>query len=198
MELDTHMTHPCSLFAARTIATLRAEEFTRSAECNAHIVPEIYFSWKAEAGEVRVDVSSDPETALKVQARVAEPSDWFTLNFPLGGGAFEPGDVIGIVYETRGNRDLDCSALIRSQQDDDQMDTDLEEGLICGPDRQVRTLMHTVSDADGLPYADQFHTLIIKLPQQDFDLDLFDFSLFVLPAARGVQSRGPTLANVMV
>lgn len=191
------MTHSCAEFTARTMAALRSESFARQAACNGHIVPEIYFSWKAEAGDLRVDVSSGPDTALRMQAKVAEPSDWFTLNFPLGGGTFEPGDVIGIVYETRADIDMDCPALIRSQQEDDRMDTDLEESLVCGPDRQVRTLMHMVSDADGLPYADQFHTLIIKLPQQDFALDLFDFALFVLPAARGVRPHGATLANVM-
>lgn len=190
------MTHACALFIARTVSTLRAESFSRPAECNEHIVPEVYFSWNAGVGDVRVDVSSGPGIALGVRAGVAKPSEWFTLSFPLGEGAFQKGDVIGLVHEMRSDAEADFSAFIRSQSEAGPLDTVLQEPLRSGPERGIRTLLHTVSEADGLPYADRFHTLIIPLPQRDFELDLLDLSLFVLPAARGVKARGPTLASV--
>lgn len=190
------MTHACSAFAARTSAALTAARFSGPVQCNHHLVPEIYLSWDEAKGDIQVEATSDDSCALQFSARVGAPSGWFTLNLPLGGGHFETGDVLGVILDARAGQGIECSAFLRSRQDSEAHDTDMLDPLMIGPERGVHVLMHTVSPACGLPLADRFHTLILRLPQTDFDLTLYDFRVFVLPAARGLASRGPTLSSV--
>ena len=63
-------------------------------------------------------------------------------------------------------------------------------------DRDVAVRGSVVADAPGRIEFDVLEFLP-RLGPRIGDLELVDFRLFVLPAARGVQASGPTLANVM-
>lgn len=190
------MIHPCTTSVTRVITALKAAQFSGAAQQLVPLVPGAFFLWSEDRGVVDLEAASAPGNALLMRAVVAEAPDWVTLHVQMGPGQFAPGDVIGLIYDLRCDIEVDCTISIQSWQNGQYQETEFQEPLCCGPRRETRTAMHTVSEVDGLPYAQEFHTLILRLPLQNFELELFNLRFFFLPASQGLKTRGPTLASV--
>lgn len=189
------MTHSCVLSSAEMIAALRNETVSGKVESDVHIVPGLYFNWDTEHGDVAIEASSEPGTLLHIRARLRSTPQWFTLNLSLGAGGFAPGDVLGLVWEMSGNGAFDLSPFIRSSDAGSLADTDLEDALHVTAAPAVGVTLHTVRPEDGLSWTKDYHTLVLRLPMQDFELKLTDLRFFVIPASRGLHTQPATLAN---
>ena len=117
----------------------------------------------------------------------------------LGAGVeasvFDPGDVIGLAADLSADETCDLSVFIRSMQDGELTDTQFGDHVEAGPDRNVVAVLHTVTDDDGLASAEDFHTLVIRLPMRNSKLALGDLRLFVIPPSRGLGSKAATLPS---
>lgn len=189
------MTFSSMQFAANTLATLRAAEFSRLVECDEHIVPELYFNWDTEEGEVQVDVVSTPGALMQITAKVHQAPRWFSLNISLGSDKFSPGDVIGMAVDLQADQDISLSPFIRTSEDGELLDTDLDEPLHATTARQVTTLLHTVAPGGELGWITGYHTAVLRLPFHDFQLRLSDLRLFALPGEQVLDLQDRTLAT---
>ena len=191
------MTHPCELLTSATLSELRNADLDVSVENNAHLTPDIYFNWDDEEGAVEMSATSQPGALLNVSAQVDTAPRWFSVNVGLGTGAFAAGDVVGLIIEASTENAFATEMFVRSavSWDEGYVDTNLQDALNLPGGRQVVTLLHTVEAEDGLSYADGYHTLVVRLPAQDFDLNLHDVRFFVLGADRGVRSTPVQLSS---
>ena len=73
-------------------------------------------------------------------------------------------------------------------------DTALADGLGGSDTRAVRTALHAFGAGDAAMGAPGYHTLVLRLPREDFHLRLHDLRIVVLPAARGLRLAPGTLA----
>jgi len=189
------MTHPCELFTADAIATLRDAQFEQTAENNTHLSPEVYLSWDEEGNTVELTTVSETNALLSLKASVTGTPKWFSLNIGLGRGSFAAGDVIGLVVETETQTPFEATPFVRTAVADSQhADTPALDTLAFEDGRQVITLLHTVGPDSALT-TDAFHTLVIPLPGQDFQLDICDMRLFVIDADRALRTTPETLSS---
>lgn len=189
------MPHLSPLFLSDILAVLRDATLSGPVESDAHVLPDIYFNWDTEQGDVQLEITSEPGMLMNIQAKVAKPPRWFSLNLSLGSDQFTVGDVIGLVAELESSPDLSLTSFIRSSDKGEWADTELEERLPGTTLRAVQTVLHTVEPGDGLPWNNGYHTLILRLPPQDFRIQLWDMRFFVLPQNRGLRDRPATLAD---
>lgn len=190
------MTHFSELFTANALSILRITEFAQTVENNAHVVPDISFSWDNDDGEVAISLKSNTGYLGELWGKVSGAPRWVSLNLSLGRCSFQAGDVLGIVVELEGCQDQSFPAFIRSTRGDGFSDTYLDDILTGSEDRAVRTLLHKVSTYTEMAGAETHHTLIIPLPRKDFRLYLRDMRLFVIPAARELSTRPATIARM--
>lgn len=191
------MTHFAELFTASAISILRISDFSQTLENNTPVVPDIYFSWDDKEGEVDMTLKSLSGYMGEIWCKVSKTPRWLSLNLSLGKCNFAAGDVLGLVVELENCPDQNFPAFIRSTREDDTLsDTYLDEILKGSSDRAVRTLLHKVSPQSSLVGAEAHHTLIVPLPCKDFHMSLRDIRLFVIPAARGLDTRPATGARL--
>lgn len=190
------MTHFAELFTASAISILRSSDFSQSLENNTPVVPDIYFSWDDEEGNVDVTLKSLNGYMGEIWGKVSGAPRWLSLNLSLGTCSFTAGDVLGLVVELEGCPDQNFPAFIRSDRAGAHSDTYLDEILKGSEDRAVRTLLHKISPHSGMIGAEAFHTLIVPLPLKDFRMNLRDIRLFVIPAARALDTRPATVARI--
>lgn len=189
------MAHSSAIFSANVVSTLRQEEFDRPATSDEHIVPGCYFNWDSEQGNLTIDMTSKPGELFHLKTKVRQAPRWFSLNLSLGEAAFAPGDVLGIVVEGRSTNALELIPFIRSAAGGELTDTLFEEHIKISAGHMVCTALHTVLPENGVASLKGYHTLVFRLPGQDFELTLEDLRFFVIPAARGLTTRPVTLAN---
>jgi hypothetical protein len=189
------MTFSSMQFAANTLATLRAAEFSRLVESDEHIVPELYFNWDTEEGEVQVDVVSTPGELIQITAQIHRIPRWFSLNISLGPDKFAPDDVIGMAVDLQADQDISLSPFIRTSESKELFDTDLDEPLHATTVRQVTTLLHTVASGGGLGWVSGYHTAVLRLPLHNFQLRLSDLRFFALPKGQVQHLQDRTLAK---
>lgn len=191
------MTHFAELITASAVSILRSSDFSQTLENSTHVVPDIYFSWDNEEGEVDVTLKSINGYLGEIWCKVSGAPRWLSLNLSLGACSFTAGDVLGLVIELENCPDQSFPAFIRSTREDDVLgDTYLDDILKGSRDRAVRTLLHKVSPHSNMVGEEAFHTLIIPLPRKDFHMNLRDIRLFVIPAARGLDTRPATVARM--
>ncbi len=190
------MTHFAEIFTASAVSILRSSDFSQKLENNSHIVPDIYFSWDDEGGEVDITLKSINGYMGEIWSKVSGTPGWLSLNLSLGNCSFAAGDVLGLVVELEDCPDQNFPAFIRSMREGGApSDTYLDEILTGSRDRAVRTLLHKVSQHSDMAGAQAYHTLIIPLPLKDFSMNLRDIRLFVIPAARGLDTRPATVGS---
>lgn len=189
------MTHPCEMFAAETVAGLREAQFDGPVENNAPLAPNVYFNWDDDEGAVEIAAASEPGALLSAAIGVSRAPRWLSLNVALGPGAFQSGDVLGLVVEADAGTDAVLPAFIRSAAGGERADTDLQDRLALTGERAVLTLLHTVDATDGLARIDGYHTLVLPLPSSRLELRLRDLRLFVLGAGRGLRSTPVQLSS---
>lgn len=182
------MTHPCELYTTLAVARMRGAIFDKTAENNTHIVPEIYLSWDDEEASIALEIASDANMLVTVKGTVVTPPRWFALNVGLGQGALAPGDVLGIVFEVESPVAFESAPFIRTAwRKGGHADTRLQDRISVIAGHQVVTLLHTVEAEDAL-CSDVFHTLVLPLPLEDFEVTLHDMRLFVIEAERGLRT----------
>lgn len=189
------MGHSCETFANGVLEALAAHRGAGTVANNARIVAGFHPTWDDEDGAVTLTHDCGPETMVRLEASVAEQPKWLTLNLDLGVGAFEPGDVIGIVAEIAGDDQAELTMFIRTSGEHGEVDTELAEPLALAAAPRVATALHTVGPGDNLAGEERFHMLGMRLPRRDFKLDIKEMRVFVLPAGHGLRSRPMTLAG---
>lgn len=191
------MTHFAEIFTASAVSILRSTDLSQRLENNTPVVPDIYFSWDEEGGQVDLTLKSLNGYMGDIWGKVSGAPSWLSLNLSLGRCSFAVGDVVGIVVELEGCADQSFPAFIRSgREGGGESDTYLDDILKGSEDRVVRTLLHKVSAHSDMAGAEAFHTLIVPLPRKDFHMSLRDIRLFVIPAARGLDTRPATLGRI--
>lgn len=193
-----HMTHVSELFTSNALSILRNTQLTQDIENDVHFVPDVYFSWDSDHGKTALSFKSVPGQLGTIWARVSGGPEWLSLNLSLGECTFAKGDVIGLVTELEGCDTQRFAPFIRTMRDGEIEDTFLQEGFTGSEDRAVQTALHTLEGYDPMIGRTGFHTLVIPLPRKDFQLQLRDLRLFVIPAARGINTRAGTLGSLAV
>ena len=177
------MSHSCETFANRAIEALATLETEGEAEVDGRIVAGIHTTWDEMEGSVALAYRSEPETLLRLEAKVSGQPRWLTFNIDLGAGAFAAGDVIGLVADIASDEDCSLEMFVRSATETGDVDTELSEALSVSSGRSVATALHVVAADDGMARADKFHMLGIRLPKQHFRLDIRGLRVLVRPAA---------------
>ncbi len=190
------MTHFSELFTANSLSILRNLKLAQSVENEVHVAPDIYFSWDSSQGTVEIALKSYPGHLADLWAKVTGMPSWLSFNLSLGNCAFKSGDVLGLIVELEGCEGHTFPIIVRSTQDGELSDTTLQDSLKGSEDRAVRTLLHTIAPHEALTGPKRYHTLIIPLPCRDFELDIRDVRLFIIPAARGLRSHPETVSSV--
>lgn len=188
------MSHPIEIFASTVIADARDAVHDIDIENNIPFSPELYISWDDEKGQVAPKGRTKPGILLQLDAEVAVPPRWFSLNIGLGKSALKAGDVLGLVLEIESETGFGSDLFCRSATEDAYSDTYLQGGFDVTGGRQIVTILHTIEPGDSLEQ-DAFHTLVMPLPGQNFSLTLRDMRLFVLGAERGLRSTPFTAAS---
>lgn len=194
-EQGATMSHPCEVFADTVLAGLAAQNGEGPVENDQRLVPGLYVSWDDDKGKVTLRRTAEKEATLGLTARITQAPRWITLNIDLGPGRFEPGDILGLAADLESDRPLRLDAFVRSAGEDGHEDSRLPDALNAAPGGVVQTSLLTVHAAHGLTRNSRFHTLVFRLPDNDFSLTLRGFQLFVLPAGRGLQTGSLTLAD---
>ncbi len=189
------MNHSCEIFANGVIETLAALEAAGKAEVDGRIVPGLHPTWDEEEGAVALSYRAEPGTLLQLEAQVSGAPRWLTLNIDLGPGAFEAGDVIGIVADIAGEAEDMLGMFIRSTTQGGDVDTELAEPLFVAAQQRVAAALHVVAPQDGVAGSERFHMLGLKLPKRDFRLEIRGLRVFVRPAAEVPEAPAMTLAG---
>ncbi|MEM9128154.1 MAG: hypothetical protein AAGA97_00265 [Pseudomonadota bacterium] len=190
------MIHPCTKSVMRTVTALKTAQFSGLARQKVPLVPGAFFLWDEAGGSAQIETASEPGLALRAKVAVSSTPSWITLQLQMGPGRFVPGDVIGLIHDLSFDAEVNCALAIQSRRGKEYLETEFQEPLWSGPKRDIRVAMHTVSEVDGLPHTEEFHTLIIRLPVQDFGFELYNLRFFFLPASKGLKTGHPTLANI--
>ena len=189
------MIHPCAQVAADTIATLRRTGLSRPAQSEERIIPEFFFSWDPEQGEVQADITAGPDALLTIRAQVRGEPRWFLFGLGLGPGRFDGGDVIGLATDMQADADLELRPTIRSHTEQERLDAEFDAPLKATAERDVSVLLYPVFAEEGLSQAEEYQMLVWHLPLRDFELTVFDMSLFVLPSGLNPGPVPVTLAS---
>ena len=189
------MTHPIELSAARTVQSLRLNNYPKSNKSDVTLADGVYFSWDASGGDVTLDVWPEKGLLFGAKAKVRRKPGWLSFNLSLREGSFEAGDILGLVLDFEGCAGEHLPLFIRSARAGEMKDTYLQQPLQGQSSRAVQTFLHTVQGASDLCGTSAFHTLVVCLPMRDFSFVLRDLRLFVLPAARGI-SLGPNRLGI--
>lgn len=188
------MAHPAETTLARTLAALRQTTLSGPAEPDKRLVEGLYISWEAEAN-VTLTLDSPAEQGLTLSAKMERAPGWFGLNLDLGAVAFAPGSLLGIVLDLTGRLDRGRMPFIRSGLKGSREDTMLDETIPEDVSSGVTVLMHDVFADSVLTHEAAFHTLVLPMPLQSFELTLADLRIFVLPPERVQTLRRVTLAT---
>lgn len=149
------------------------------------ISPGVYFSWDQEAGDVAIDMRASRPGAFSVRATVQKTPEWFSLNFSLGSGGFEPGSVLGLLVQGQSSQGLSTPVFVRSAQPEaGYEDTPLSDPLHILKRFATSAVLHVVQPEDPLTWPTAFHTLVVQLPPTDFDFELHVLKVFTLPAGQ--------------
>lgn len=189
------MTHPAEALITETLSALRDASLDGAASTDTHLIPNLYVSWDSAEGEVAVTVTSEPGQLCSISAQVAKAPRWFSLNLVMGTARFAPGDVLGLVARTATNTDLHLPIFVRSGHDGSVNDTALPGSLTVEGSGGVASIVHMLTADSPLAWGEGFHTLVIGLPAHDFELDLQDLRIFVLPASDTAELQPHTLAS---
>ena len=190
------MTHACELSTSDTISALRAKALDGPALNNEELSQQIYLSWDSASGSVSATAHSEGGYLLNLKGEVAGSPEWFSLNIGLGQGQFQPGEILGILFELKCSNPLLVVPFIRtSMGEGEYSDTYLPDDFTVYGTREIITLLHTIIPADAL-CNEGFHTLVLPLPSANFDLQIYDMRLFVIEAGRHVQTRLPQVSDL--
>lgn len=190
--------HPIGTGALTIMSALRNQPVGNLiVENDKWIVPEFYFSWDAEQGNTSIGMSHLDDRTFRIEADISGNPSWCTMNFGLGRGKLSAGDILGIALGAKNETRIPLEGFIRSATPaDGPQDTPLSDRLAIGPDRSHVVALQTLTEWDPLTWGeDDFHTLVLTLPQQAFRFDLIDLRVFVLSKAFGLKSGLPTLTN---
>lgn len=182
-------------FADRTLSALRNLSHVEQVENNAHLVPEVYFSWDAAQADVSVDFSTGEGRLLEAEVAVSGQPRWLGLNVGLGQGTLNRGDQVVIVMQFAAETTDKFQLALISSCDDKRIDTLLEEPITGTPKGIVRTILHDIGEDDAHAGEDAYHTLAIRLPAHSHKLRLDDLRISVVPRNRGVRSAPATLSG---
>lgn len=193
------MPHPIAHFTNDSLLELRNAALERNAENDVPLSRGIYFSWDDQGGKVSIELTADDGHLFSARAAVSGHPDWFCLNFALGKGTFAAGDIFGAVIDLSLSGEQTLTPFLRSLQDDGKgVDTPLRAPLHVGANRVLRTLLHTFEPYDDALNASEYHTFVLPLPKQDFEMTLHALRFFVVPAAQGQRSTPATIASFAV
>lgn len=187
------MTHPAERAAARCLADLRAAPRPIRPESGKPVVPQVYFSWDAEQAQVTLDLTEDHSALAAISASITGVPRWINLCLALGNTEFAAGDVLGLATRAEGARV--ATPVVRSRHGQTMQDTDLGESLALVAEGRPQVLLRQLTSGDPMVGLAQYHTLILPLPRESFDLRLLDLRLFVLPAASGAAPDLPRLGS---
>ncbi len=177
------MSHPIEAVTAQAFERLRALQRDGAMENDESLCDGVSLSWDEAGPQIRVEAISDAGRMLALKAEVQGAPRWFSLNIPLGKAALRSGDVIGVVLDAQADTALPPVPLfVRSARDGETVDTHLTEPLTLASRRGVAVTLHRVEADSALHGTEDWHTLILSLPAQDFGLTLFDARVFVSPA----------------
>lgn len=189
------MSHSCETAANAALEALAALDASGKLGADERIVPGVHPTWDGQEGTVALSYQSGGDNLLRLDATVTGWPRWLTLNLDLGVGAFEAGDVIGLVAEVAGDRTYDLDMFIRSDSDQGAVDTELREPLRVTPEPCIAAALHSVAASDDMSGRERFHMLGIRLPKQDFRLDVRALRVFVRPASEAPDAPTLTLAG---
>ena len=177
------LTHPTDVFVASSLAALRIDSRSTALQSNERLADNIYFSRDQEGGDVTVDMSTKPGRLMDVSVRIAKSPRWFTFNIGLGKATYAEGDVLGLVLELSGNGLEVLPLFVRTARNNKTSDTTLDDRIPVASSVEICTVLHSMTAEDAMVGAAGFRTLVMPLPDRDFDLALIDARFFVIPAA---------------
>ena len=181
-------------FTMVRIGALRDATFDRALQNNTPITNGIYASWDDIDTDISIQALSSPGMLLTLNAHVPRKPRWLVLNFEIGRGQFDAGDILLLIVEGSGlgeQRIMDL--VIRSATKGGLVDTPWRESLILPMETGIATALHSVEASSPLVETDAFHTVMIRLPVHDFSMTFRDLRLTVIPADCGFQLFPPTL-----
>lgn len=190
------MTHPIETRIDNALSNLRALELSDALTSDTPVVSEIYLSWDTTGGSVTLDMVSTPGHLGRFTATVTGTPGWLTFNIVLGEASLRAGDVIGLVARLDNPRGIPLPAFVRTSRDGHSGDTEMTNPLGGEGRGPVQTMLHTIEPHEFIGLGNGFHTLIFRLPTENFTLGLQDMRLFILPAAEGLRSSADTLASL--
>ncbi|MCP4825928.1 MAG: hypothetical protein GY892_17720 [Shimia sp.] len=189
------MSHDLEHIVARSFEALESAELPEFAENNTPLVPGIYLSWDQKECDVQMALSRAESGLLKIAAQVEGAPRWMSLNITLGEAAFEAHSILGVIACLQGSLNTSLPMFIRSRKDEEVFDTRLREDIVVADTLAVRAGLHQMMPSDALVDVLGFHTLVVELPCQSFDLDLRDFRLFLLQSTETLMAEQVTLGH---
>lgn len=177
------MSTPLEKLIAKKIGTLRKTDLPNTAQSGEPLIPGIYFSWDTKDCDITFTLSRPrPNMLMRIDGSVKGTPRWLTLNLVLDEAEISADTVLGVVASMSGTGAKTLPLFIRSVRDGETEDTIFDEELVLNKGKRVSVALNRLSDSSFAAGGKAFHTLVINLPTQDFELALEDLSVFFSPA----------------
>ncbi|CUH51529.1 hypothetical protein [Shimia marina] len=177
------MSTPLEKLIAKKIGTLRKAHLPESAILGEPLIPGVYFSWDSNNCDITLALSRPrPGLLMRIDGSVKGTPRWVTLNLVLEEAEISVDTVLGVVASMNGSGAKTLPLFIRSVREGETGDTVFDEPLVIPNGKRVSVALNRLSDSAFAAGGKAFHTLVINLPTQDFELALEDLSVFFSPA----------------
>lgn len=177
------------------LSDLRESEFSGAIENESHLAQNVYLSWDKDNGPVEVTHDHAQGALLAINVRVEGSPRWFTLNFGVGGGEFDSGDVIVMVLKGKTDGGQSLPVFLRSAMSWGLEDTQWPDELTLTDEDSIVVACRTLEPVDPVCGTPGFHTVAINLPKSSFRLTITDMRLLHFPAGLGLRSTAATLSS---
>ena len=182
------MAHACEdAFRAR-VATLRDAGYDVELDHSGPVHDALFCDLDPEMGRSRVHVLAAPGSILSLDAQVEGRPRWFVLRLELGQGAYQPGDVLGLVIKGAADRLLEVRPFLRMVRSGRLADTRFEDSVMLAKEPGVYTALHTLSAMDPACGEPGNCALVLGLPSESARVQIDDMVFFVIPATEGLRS----------
>lgn len=185
--------HPFDLLGQALCERLRASNGEDLAVTkNEPLTEGLYLSWDSDEGDVTLKATSPNNGLLTLSAKVGKKPRWFSLNIDLKRATLAAGQILGIALRARASQNISLTLTMRSAWEEGNFgDTQLTETpLAIGTTAEVFTVLYPLQPYDDAIGDDRYHTLILPLPDHDFQLDLLDLRIFIQPAENNLRTLG--------
>lgn len=168
----------------------------RPAEHNQHIVKDLYFSWDNKSGDAQVKLSRTADELMTIEAKCSGEMRWFLLNFGLGSAAVDDKQVLSFILSGSAEKEVEMQGFIRSRSAQGRDDTKLQDRVSFSRTKPLSILIQQFKAADPITKAKDFHTLVLRLPVQDFKFTIHKMKFALVDGEKIARKSTPNFGEV--